>query len=73
MKYMTRLMILGLFAAGSIMFVGCGETTTTPDETPAAESSEGEGSGSAEDGDSASTEAGAGEVAKVSFKVDGMR
>ena len=75
MKYMTRLIALGLFAVGSVIFVGCGETTTTTTDDTTTETSEGDGSGTSEEenGDSASTEVGAGEVAKVSFNVDGMR
>ena len=69
MKNMMKIFALGLFVAGSVIFTGCGETTTAPAEgTPAAETGAEAGSG-----DSASTEASAaGEVATVSFDVKGM-
>lgn len=68
MKNMMKIFALGLFVAGSVIFTGCGETTTAPaEETPAAET------GAEEAGsDSASAEAAAGDVATVSFDVKGM-
>lgn len=67
MKNMMKIFALGLFVAGSVIFTGCGETTTAPaEETPAAETG-------ADENESASTEAAAGEVASVSFNVEGMR
>lgn len=66
MKNMMKIFALGLFVAGSVIFTGCGETTTAPaEETPAATGTE---AGS----DNASTEAAAGDVATVSFNVKGM-
>ena len=67
MKNMMKIFALGLFVAGSVIFTGCGETTTAPaEETPAAETGTEAGS------DNASTEAAAGNVATVSFNVEGM-
>jgi len=37
MKTMMKIFALMLFMAGSVVFVGCGETTTAPAEDPAAE------------------------------------
>ena len=62
MKNMMKIFALGLFVAGSVIFTGCGETTTAP----AAETGTEAGS------DNASTEAAAGDVATVSFNVEGM-
>lgn len=67
MKTMMKICALMLFMAGSVIFVGCGETTTAPAEDTTTET------GSSEAGsDGASTEAGADDVATVSFKLSGL-
>lgn len=67
MKTMMKIFALMLFMAGSVIFVGCGENTTTAPDADAVEA------GASEAGsDGASTEMGAGNVATVSFKLSGL-